>query len=188
MYVLQSLCSWQKIERSETAPLKSPLANSFTFNRYVCPTIFLVIIVLHIARLSLLRSAFLFPALLFASTSETLDSLRSLSRTISILVRGRILALNLVLVLYHGQRLFFSFTLVKSRPLFTLQSKKSPCQRSKVGLLASVWAELDPCIVRGRLGLQHGDDDDEADGDNELEILAKHADACCCFLFWWYWC
>ena len=72
--------------------------------------------------------------------------------------------------------------------LFTLHGKKSPCQRSKVGLLASVWAELDPCIVRGRLGLQHGDDDDEADGDNELEILAKHADACCCFLFWWYWC
>ena len=66
--------------------------------------------------------------------------------------------------------------------LFSL-TKGSPCQRSKVGLLASVWAELDPCIVRGRLGLQYGDDecdgdgddDDEPDGDNELEILASKA-------------
>ena len=99
-----------------------------------------------------------------------MGSLRSLFKTKNLLVKGRILALNLILVLSLDQRLFFSFTLVKSRPLFTLQSKISPCQRSKIGLLASVWAELDPCIVRGRLGLQHGDDDCEADGDNELEI------------------
>ena len=95
-----------------------------------------------------------------------MGSLRSLSETKSLLVLVRILALNLVLVLYHGQRLFFSI----HPGLLTLQSKMSPCQRSKVGLLASVWAELDPCIVRRWLGLQHGDDDDEADGDNELEI------------------
>ena len=73
---------------------------------------------------------------------------------------------------------FLSCTLVKGCSfhspwskvgLYSL-SKGSPCQRSKVGLLASVWAELDPCVVRGRLGLQDGDDDCEADGDNEMEI------------------
>ena len=61
--------------------LEVPLANSFTFNSYVWPTMFLVIIVLHIAQLSHPRSAFFFPALLFARTSETLGSLRSLSNT-----------------------------------------------------------------------------------------------------------
>ena len=50
-------------------------------------------------------------------------------------------------------------------------------QKSKVGLLASVRTELDPCVVRGWLSLQYGDDDcdgdgddyDEPDGDNELK-------------------
>ena len=65
--------------------LEVALANFFTFNSYVWPTIFLVIIiVLHIAQLSHQRSAFLFPALYFASTSETMGSLRSLSKTKSL--------------------------------------------------------------------------------------------------------